>query len=349
MADFTAQEVSNIFNAHIDSYIKGAATPQSLQDRPTMGDFRKNQETFSGGRGAIRGNVIGDYTTQFVGYVGSDQVSYANPANLKQFSWEWFELHAGISLTFSELKHDGITIADSAMGEKTVEHNGRAMHTITSLMKNKTDDLKEGSERSFNNIMWRDGTQSALVYPGIQAIIRDDPTTGIVGGIDAATNAWWRNRSLVGSNKIVSSTSNQTLTKTLRAEYRQLRRYGGRPTIWRAGSTAIEKLEGEIHEKGTYTQEGFMKSGATEVGMPSISMKGVGECVYDPTLDDLGRDDYMYFMDPRHIKLCVMEGEDWKAHAPARPAERYVLYRSVTWTGTMKADKLNCHAVYQVS
>lgn len=349
MADFTAQEVANIFNAHIDEYVKGAATPQNLQDRPTMGEFRKNQDTFSGGRGAIRGNVVGDYTTQFVGYVGSDTVSYANPANLKQFSWEWFELHAGISLTFSELKRDGISVTDSVTGEKTAEHSGRAMHTITSLMKNKVEDMKEGSERSFNEILWLDGTQSPLVFPGIQAIIRDDPTTGIVGGIDASTNPWWRNRALVGASKITHSTTNQTLTKTLRSEHRQLRRYGGRPTIWRAGSTAIEKMEAEIHEKGTYTDAGFMKSGATELGMPSVTMKGVGQCVYDPTLDDLGRADFMYLADPRHIKLCTMEGEDWKSHAPARPAEKYVLYRSVTYTGCMKADKLNCHGVYQVA
>jgi hypothetical protein len=349
VADFTAAELANITNAHLDFYLKGMAEKQSIQERPTMSAFRRAQKTFPGGRGDIKGNVKGDYTTTFMGFSGSDTVTFSNPANLKQFTWAWYELHAGISITHSELKRDGISVADSAIGEKTVQHSERAQTAITNLLEDKLDDMREGSERSFNLILWRDGSQSAKVYPGIQAIIRDAPTTGIVGGIDAATNSWWRNRSLVGASKIVSSTSSQTLTKTLRSEVRQLRRYGGRPTLWIAGSTAIQKMEDEIHEKGTYTQEGFMKSGATELGMPAVSMKGVGQCMYDPTLDDLGKADYMYFIDPRHIHLRVMDGEDMKPHAPARPPEKYVLYRSVTWTGVLMANKLNCHGVYQVS
>lgn len=349
MADFTAAELNNIVNAHLDHYIKGMAVPQNIQDRPCMAAFRKAQKPFSGGAGEIKGNVKGDYTTEFMGFVGSDTVVYKNPANLKQFTYPWYELHAGISFTMSELKRDGISVVDSLNGERTSNHSDRAIHAITNLLEDKLDDMKEGSERSFNSILWRDGSQSSKVYPGIQAIVRDDPTTGIVGGIDSATNSWWRNRAKVGANKITHSTSSQTATKTLRAEFRQLRRYGGRPTLWYAGSGAIEKLEAEIHEKGTYTQAGFMKGGATELGMPAISMRGVGECVYDPTLDDLGRSNFMYFLDPRHLHLRVMDGEDMKAHMPARPPEKYVLYRSVTWTGTLMANKLNCHGVYELA
>src|SRR3546814_16467720 len=63
------------------------------------------------------------------------------------------------------------------------------------------------------------------VFAGIQSIIVDDPTTGVAAGIDRATNTWWRNRALVGTNKVTHSTSDQTLTKKLRSEVRQLRRY----------------------------------------------------------------------------------------------------------------------------
>jgi hypothetical protein len=78
-------------------------------------------------------------------------------------------------------------------------------------------------------------------------------------------------------------------------------------------------------------------------------MRGVGRCIYDPTLDDLGRENFSYFMDPRHIFPMVMEGEDMKTHSPARPPEKYVLYRSVTWTGALITNKLNCHGVYEAA
>src|SRR3546814_20478120 len=86
---------------------------------------------------------------------------------------------------------------------------------------------------------------------------------------------------------------------------------------------------------------GFINKGATDIGMADISMRGVGTFVYDPTLDDLGREDFIYFIDPRHLFLMVMEGEDMKTHAPARPAEKSVLYRAVTWTGGPVCRKMN--------
>jgi hypothetical protein len=116
-----------------------------------------------------------------------------------------------------------------------------------------------------------------------------------------------------------------------------------------AGSGFIEKLEAEIHEKGVYTQDGFMKSGATDIGMPDIQIRGIGSIVYDPTMDDEGRSNYAYFLDMRHLMLKCMDGEDMKVHAPARPENKYVMYRAVTWTGAMIARKLNCHGVYQAS
>jgi hypothetical protein len=83
--------------------------------------------------------------------------------------------------------------------------------------------------------------------------------------------------------------------------------------------------------------------------MADIAMRGAGTFVYDPTLDDLGSAKRCFFIDPKHLYLMVMDGEDMKQHSPARPADKYVLYRGVTWTGGMVADQLNCHGVYEVA
>jgi hypothetical protein len=346
---FTALQLENIANAAIDHYIKGQPLSQTIQDKPLLDAMKSAQKTFPGGRGEIKGNVKADYTTAFVGYSHDDTVTYGNPANIKQYTYPWYELHAGISLTLTELKRDGISITDTTTGEGTSEHSGREMTAISNLLQDKLEDMDEGMARSMNLLDWQDGTSSAKVFPGLTYFIADDPTTGVVGGIDRAANSWWRNRAKVGANKFTSSTSLQTLTKGLRSEMRQLRRYGGAPKLVLAGSGFIEKLEAEISEKGTYTQEGFLKAGATEIGMADISMRGVGKIMYDPTLDDLGRSNFCYFVDTRHIYPYVMEGEDMKKHSPARPASQYVLYRGVTWTGTLIARKLNAHLVVEAA
>ena len=44
----------------------------------------------------------------------------------------------------------------------------------------------------------------------------------------------------------------------------------------------------------------------------------------------------------------AMEDEWRKDHTPARPANQFVLYRSITCTGQMVATQLNCQGVYEI-
>jgi hypothetical protein len=346
---FTAQELDNIASAALDFYLKGPAMKQSIQERPLYDAMRAGAKTFPGGKEFIRANVKGDYTTAFAGYEHDDTVAYGNPANLKQLNYPWKELHAGISMTHTELKKDGISVVENGSGDTTTEHSGRELTAITGLLDDKLDDMSEGAARSMNEILWRDGSQSAKVFPGVQSLISLTPAVGVTGGLDRAGNVWWRNRALVGANKITASASLQTLSKKLRSEVRQLRRFGGKPSLIMCGSAFIDALELEVSEKGTYTQEGFTKGDATDIGLADISMRGVGKFKYDPTLDDLGMSKFSYFIDPKHLYLDTMEGEDMKQHAPARPPEKYVMYRGVTYTGGMVCDQLNAHGVYEVA
>lgn len=348
---FTGQELNNMANAALDFYMTDPGPEgysQTVQDKPLLKAFKANQKVFPGGKSDIRGNVKGDYTTAFVGYQGDDTVTYGNPSNLKQFNVPWKELHAGIQVTHSELKVDGISVMDGGKeGDSgTSQHTGREQTAITGLLKDKLEDMGEGSARSANLIFWQDGTASAKVPAGVSAFVTTTPTTGIIMGIDRAANTWWRNRV---SLAIASSTSLQTLSKTLRFELRQLRRFGGKPNLALAGSGFLDKLEKEVFEKGNYTLTGFINNGKTDIGMADIAMRGLGTIQYDPTLDDMGFQNRCYILDTRHIFPMVMDGEDMKQHSPERPPEKYVLYRGVTWTGAIVCRKMNCHGVYEAA
>jgi hypothetical protein len=346
---FSAGELSNIANAALDFYVRGEAFANNIQNKPLLNALMGKQKTFPGGKGNISIPVKGDYTTAIAGYTHNDTVSYANPANIKRASFPWKEVHAGIAVTLSELKIDGISVADSTTGAKTVEHGDRELTALTNLLQDKLDDMGEGWSKSFNTMLWKDGTQDAKQVPGVLSLITDTPSSGTVGGIDRSVSTWWQNRSLVGANKITASATNQTLTKTLRSEYRQLTRFGGKPTLLLCGSGFLTALEDEVQAKGSYTLQGFAKKGTTDIGMPVISMLGVGDFVYDPTLDDLSYSKRAYFIDESAIQLYVMEGEDRKTHNPARPYNQYVLYRAMTWTGGLAARQFNSSAVYEVA
>ncbi len=283
-----------------------------------------------------------------MGYTHDDQVTYKNPANIKTASFPWKEIHWGISCTLTELKKDGITISDTMDGTGEERHSGREVTALANLLDDKTEDMKEGSDRGLQTMYWLDGTQDAKVIPGIRSMIVDAPTTSSpVGGLDPSVNTWWQNRANLTISVGADPTA-QVLVNFIQTELRQLRRFGNPKHIALCGSDFLTELEKELRSKGNYTLDGWDKKGAIDISMADLAMKGV-MFEYDPTLDDLGFNKRLYMLDMKAIKPKNMEGEFMKKHSPARPEDRYVMYRAVTLTGGLVINQRNTSGVYLFS
>jgi hypothetical protein len=346
---FTQAELDNIANAALDYYIdKGNVYAQSLQDKPLLKAMDSAAKTFPGGKGELSVAVKGTYTTSVSGYTHNDTVTYANPANIKRANYAWKEHHAGISLTLTELKKDGISVTDSTTSAGTSNHSGRDQTVLVNLFQDKLDDMMEGYSRGMNDFLFGDGTADANAIAGIQSIILDDPTTGTVGGLSVATNTWWRNRANVA---ISTTATGQELIETIHSEMRQLKRFGGKPTVAVCGSAFLDRLADELRRNGNYSQTGFARG--QNIAMGEISYNGL-TFQYDPTLDDLtiatkDPSKRCYIIDPSKLCMYYMDGEKMKRHSPARPADQYVMYRAVTTTAALSATQLNCHGVYEIA
>ena len=275
------------------------------------------------------------------------------PANIQRVNYTWREHHAGISVTMTELKHDGISVVDSTTGEDTSSASGREATMLANLLEDKLDDMMEGYSRGMNDLLYGDGTADADALAGIRSIILDDPTaTGTtVGSLSTVSNTWWRNKTNVA---IATTSGGQELTDLLHQEIRQLRRYGGRPTVAVCGSDFLDRLVTELKSKGNYTQTGWSGGGkATDISVGDIHYGGL-IFQYDPSLDDLtitGKtpSKRCYIIDPSKLYLHYMDGEKMKRHSPARPHDSYVIYRAITTTAVLCASQLNCHGVYEIS
>lgn len=359
----TFSNLDHIIASALDFHIKSDAFKQTVQEKPLIGVLTKRQQTFPGGKGDITLPVTFQSSLPAVaGYEGDESVSYSNPQNTRRVSYPWKEIHAGISVTLTELKIDGISVTDSVTGENTSKHSGRDATVLTNILKAKLDDMTEGWARSFNDMLWKNGVGTPKLVPGLSSIIQpglaitggstDLNATGTTGGISRQTNTFWRNRSA----KFTYAAGSTNIIDGLRSEIRQLKRYGGKPTTILCGSGFLEKLEKEIHNKGFYSMTGFSK-GTNTVGMGATELLGVGEFVYDPTLDGLAdygeaggdgtRTNYCYLVDTDSIQMYVMDGEDKKVHNPARPEDKYVIYKAMTWTGGLVAKQLSGNGVYK--
>jgi len=345
---FTAEEIQNILNSNIEYHIKGQPESQAIQDRPLYNDLNANKKTFGGGGGVNRqidGPVKGVYTSRFTGYTHDDEVSYANPANVKRWQCQWFEMNAGVAVSLTELKENGIHVVDSNTGEKTSDASDADIGRLVNLLDDKMEDLREGTARSFAEIEWRDGTQDAKVFPGITSIITTTPNVGVKFGIDCAANSWWRNRANMSIDSSVAG--NQNLVNAMQKDMRQLRRYGNPRHFWYAGSDWMDAFEKELRSKGNYTLEGWANRKRIDASVADIAFKGI-DIQYEPLLDDLGQSKFAYILDLNAIKLMPMQGEENKMHYPSRPPEKYVIYRAITWSGALCCNRLNTSEVCSV-
>jgi hypothetical protein len=366
----TAANVQNIANAALDFYInKGDSVKQSIQKRPMLDAFDSKSKTFPGGKGDLDLAVVGDYGAggtddTLKGYSYADTLLFYNPENIKRVKYPWREHHIGINTTYTELKIDGISVVDEF--GKTSEHSQRDVTVLVELLQNKLDDLSEKYARDMDKLIHGDGTGDAKALAGLKALIKDAPgATGVtIGGLDTKANVWWRNRARTAAMKTAiaadaslsawggdavasSATDGGALAKVLQFEFRQLQRFGGKPTNAFVGSAFLEALESELRANGVYTQSGFA-SGSTDMSVGKLNFMGI-ELVYDPTMDDNGMSKRGYFLDMKAIRLYKMENEWLRTHTPARPHDKFVFHRSLTSTGALVATQLNSSLVIDVA
>lgn len=344
----TAAELENIANTTMDFHWGKEIESQSIQDKPLLSAFKSKMTEFPGGKDYIDIRVKGEYTTGIQGYEYDDEVTYDNPANVRTAYYPWKEIHGGISCTHTELKKNGISVVDTMDSANVRSHSDRDAIMLADLFKDKLEDMSEGIDRDMNEMFWLDGTQDAKLVPGVQSFILDDPTSAtVVGGIDQAANTWWRNRADVSIN-VSGGAANQPLAVFLQDEFRQLRRYGDPNHMAFAGNDFIKQMEDELRANGTYTQDGWSSKGTVDMAIRGVKFAGV-TFMYDPTLDDMGLEDTCYILDMKSIFPKVMSGENMKRHTPARPENKYVLYRAVTWTGGLVCKRRNTSGVYRLA
>lgn len=346
MATLGLSVANDIVNAALIMYMRGPTLSQTTEDKPLLRILSGASKDFPSGNlqisEPVQGTFMADQSGFFQPYTEDDALNLTQGQNILRASYPWKELAATLVITWTELKKDGISVTDD---QGTREHSGVDLTRITGLMENRAADFVESWQRAMNFMCWRDGTQDAKTMPGLTAILTDVADSGVTGGLNRATYWWWRHR--VSLNLAVSG-ANQSLTRFLQSDLRQLRRYGGKPNVALCGQDFINQLELEVKDKGQYSVEGFTNEGNTDIGMAKIRLLGLGTFEYDPTLDDLGRSKYCYVFDKSKIQLRPMTDEWNKIHIPARPYNYLIFLKTMTSTVGLTCKQLNCNAVYSV-
>lgn len=377
MATLGYTTATHIGDLSLTYYLRGPAISQTMQDKPLLRLLEEKAKDIPGTGGASRTvavNVQGTYmsdTPGFLqGYTQDQSIAFNQSDNTRQASYTWYEQAASLIITETELKQGGIQITDNMKESKASD---AAISIVTDVMENRISDFMESWKRAKNLMYWQDGSADPNYTPGVLSIVTDDPTSGTIGGIASGNGIrgssatwWWYNRARVGGlayqvgtgmnaitsptgPKITPSATDQTLSRILRAELRQLRRFGGNPKVALCGAQFLDALDYEYQNKGLYTIEGFSSGGKNELGINKISLNGLGMFEYDPTLDDLGLSKRCYILDLTKMQRRPLAGNADKMRSPTRPYNYFVFLKTITDASALACTMRSCHGVYEVA
>lgn len=354
---YTANELAYIHSLVIDKHFKDKPVSSAVYDKPTLKKILEKKKSYGaiqeyfdkGVKGVHGANGVNDSVT---GLAPSDKLKRYNPTNVRRAKAPHKKMHIGIEFSEDEAERYGIIIDDGFRRPKTQvsDIDPRLYNGI----KDKAEDLDERAHESLSRLIWSDGTADPKSLAGILAHIRDNPTTGIVNGIDSGTNAWWRNRAFTtahgaagGQGAITSSTSNGgELLRVLHDDSRQLSIYGPIPDLFPCGSDFLEAAELEYRANGQYSQTGFTRGG--DAGVGSLAIHGV-TMYFEPELDLIGRSKYGYRISSQDLCLYTQQNNWMRTRNPARPHDELVVHQDLLFAGNMLTTRLRNQAVYQIN
>ncbi len=349
---FNAEQLAYGGRAAIDFFLKNDPVDQVNTARPLFKKLVGNRKPWGGGLQFVTEQLRESNDSNFQGYFGDSQVTYNQKRTLNQSKFTWGSFHDGFGLNEDELAQNGIIMTD----DRAASPSSTEKVQLTNLIKENMETLKLGFQEGFDLMLHRDGTQDALEIAGLDHIIAIDPTTGIVGGIDAAANSFWR-------NYVQLNISIANLVAEMEIAWRECIRFGGQaPDFILVGSVFLDAYR--VAASNTINREvilggpGGNKAAATlDAGIGTgvktgLFFKGV-ELIWDPVFDVLEAadspaqqwDSRCYFINTSKLSLRPINGHWMVPRKPPRVYDRYTQYWATTAKAALTTGKRSSHAV----
>jgi hypothetical protein len=222
-------------------------------------------------------------------YSGSDTLDITHNDDITSAEYNWKQSAAVINI-------QGIERARNSGPEKQI-----------SLL----EGLKEQAELSLadkvSTMMFGDGTgNSGKDMLGLQAIVDIAPTTGTLGGINRATNSFWRNK--VNAAVGAQSTALLSAMSTMK---RDLTRGVDMPDIIVTDSTNFGYLQNLA-----FGNQRFTRSDLADLQFQALKFEGIN-IIYDENCPS-GK---MYFLNTRWLKLYIHKDYNFKMGKFIEPAD----------------------------
>jgi len=263
----------------------------------------------------------------FTWYSGNQEISTSPTEAFTSANFDWKE--GGCNIVFNA-------------GE-VAKNSGRSKKH--DLIKGKTRNAERTMGNNVGAALYYVGTESdGKAFGGAQYIIADDPTTGVVGGINRATagNEFWRNQVFdesVGADNLTLSAS--TILDAMELLFVRCTRGSDTPNLWVYGNTYWRYFAGAVNTNSRYIRESDAETAKTS--FPYYMFKNGIKVFHDPNAGATRG----YAINTEYTKLKVHRDRNMTPDKPRYPSNQRATVIPIDMMANLTCGNCSLNGVMQ--
>lgn len=265
--------------------------------------------------------IDSDENSTFKWYAGYDTFNVTPSNVLSQASFAW--------------KQAGAVVMISGLERRNNKDNKlRRYNLLAARMQNCERTLVNNvSKAAFSNGTGSDGKELG----GLALLVADDPTTGTVGGIDAAENAWWRNQVYDFSDSEITDPTPEQMLAAMDDIMLRCTRNADMPDLILASADYFTLYKRAVQSIKRITTE---KMQIGDASFRALEYEGV-PVVHDAFCPA----GHMYFLNCNYIKMRVHEDADFARDTERLPVDKDASAYPIIFQGNFTCSNRNLQGV----
>lgn len=261
------------------------------------------------------------------------ELDYAENGTFKYYSgYEALDTSAAEVLSAAEYNWRQAAVAVTISGLEQRQNSGT--NAVIDLLASRIQNAMRTMSNKVSEGIYSDGTgSSGKQIDGLKAVVADDPTSGTVGGINAANYSFWRNYASS------AATSAGNILSRMNLAYNSITRGADQPDIIVGDSTLFGHFEASLQ-----TNQRFSDSKTAEAGFLTYRYKGA-----DVVLDDAAgistTHNRMYFLNTDYLFFDVHQDAYMTPLDGVRPVNQDAMVFPIIFMGNLTCSNRELQAV----
>ena len=268
------------------------------------------------------------------------QLAYAENSTFQYYSgYETLDVSASDTLTSASYDWKQAVVYITISGLERRQNSGEAQ--IIDLITSRTKVAMMTMANNINVGLYSDGTgSSGKQIGGLQLIVADDPTTGTVGSIDAATQTFWRNVAYDATTDGGAAASSSNTIKYMNTVYNQLTRGTDKPNLIVADQNYYNFYQQALQSiQRVNVNEGAVAKMASS-GFAALDYLGV-----PVVLDNDIPTNHMYFLNTNYLEFCAHENANFTPGEMDKPINQDAMVMPILFMGILTCSNRSLQGV----